>query len=72
MVIQKKKSIFAANYSKILNIERDKIMKYEAVKYNSREEALMALQRMIQRKKDWEKKVQEEFAMACKEAEVSD
>lgn len=47
-------------------------MKYEAVKYNSREEALMALQRMIQRKKDWEKKVQEEFAMACKEAEVSD
>lgn len=45
-------------------------MKYEAVKYNSREEALAALRRMVQRKKEWEKKVvQEEFAIARKEAE---
>lgn len=44
-------------------------MKYEAVKYNSREEALAALRRMVQRKKNWEKKVQEEFAIARKEAE---
>lgn len=44
-------------------------MKYEAVKYNSREEAVAALRRMVQRKKEWEKKVQEEFVIARKEAE---
>mgnify|MGYP006874321623 FL=1 len=44
-------------------------MKYEAVKYNSREEDLVALLRMVQRKKEWEKMVHEEFVIARKEAE---
>lgn len=30
-------------------------MKYEPVKYNSREEAVTALRRMIQRKESWRK-----------------
>ena len=43
-------------------------MKYEPVKYNSREEAVTALRRMIQRKRELEKRVQEEFVKARKEA----
>ncbi len=44
-------------------------MKYEPVTYKSREEAVAALHRMVQRKKEWEKKVQEDFINARKEAE---
>lgn len=44
-------------------------MKYEPVKYNSREEAVTALRRMIQRKRELEKRVQEEFIKARKEAD---
>ena len=44
-------------------------MKYEPVIYNNREEAVAAVRRMVQRKKDLEKKVQEEFVKARKEAE---
>ncbi len=44
-------------------------MKYEPVIYKSREEAVAALRRMVQRKKEWEKKVQEDFILARKEAE---
>lgn len=44
-------------------------MKYEPVIYKSREEAFAALRRMVQRKKEWEKKVQEDFIIARKEAE---
>ncbi len=44
-------------------------MKYEPVVYNSREEAIAAFRRMVQRKKELEKKVQEEFVKARKEAE---
>ncbi len=43
-------------------------MKYKPIKYNNREEALAALRRMVQRKKEWEKKVQEDFVLARKEA----
>lgn len=44
-------------------------MKYEPVKYNSREEAIAALRRMNQRKRELEKRVQEEFLKARKEAD---
>ena len=44
-------------------------MNYEPVKYNSREEAAAALRRMIQRKRDLEKRAQAEFAKARKDAE---
>ena len=44
-------------------------MKYEPVKYNSREEAIAALRRMNQRKQELEKRVQEEFLNARKEAD---
>lgn len=55
---------FAANNNKwIMN------MKYEPVKYNSREEAIAALRRMNQRKRELEKRVQEEFLKARQEAD---
>ena len=44
-------------------------MKYEPVKYNSREEAAAALRRMVQRKRELEKRVQAEFVKARKYAE---
>lgn len=44
-------------------------MKYEAVKYASRKEAVAAMRRMIQRKREWEKRVQEEMLQARKDAE---
>ena len=44
-------------------------MKYEPVKYNSREEHVTDLRRMIQRKRELEKRVQEEFVKARKEAD---
>ena len=44
-------------------------MKYEAVKYNNREEAVLALRRMVQRKRELERRVQEEFAKERKEAD---
>lgn len=44
-------------------------MKYEPVKYNSREEAAAALRRMVQRKRELEKRVQTEFVKARKDAE---
>ena len=44
-------------------------MKYEPVKYNSREEAAAALHRMVQRKRELEKRVQAEFVKARKDAE---
>ena len=40
-----------------------------ALKIKNREEAIAVLRDMIQRKKEMEKKVQEEFAKARKEAE---
>ena len=49
-------------------IKKGLIMKYEPVKYNSREEAVTALRRMIQRKRELEKRMQEEFVKARKEA----
>ena len=36
---------------------------YKAVKYNNRNEALTALQKMVERKKDWIEKTEQEFAM---------
>ena len=44
-------------------------MKYEPVENNTREEAVTALRRMIQRKRELEKRVQEEFIKARKEAD---
>lgn len=44
-------------------------MKYEPVKYNSREEAAAALRRMVQRKRELEKRIQAEFVKARKDAE---
>lgn len=37
-------------------------MEYKAIKYSSREEALNALNQMRQRKKEWIKTTQKEFA----------
>mgnify|MGYP006903491041 CR=1 FL=1 len=42
-----------------------------ALKIKTREEAITVLRDMIQRKKEMEKQVQEEFAKARKEAENS-
>lgn len=36
---------------------------YKAVKYNNRSEALTALQKMVERKKEWIEKTEQEFAM---------
>ena len=34
---------------------------YKAIKYNDRSEALTALQRMVERKKEWIEKTEQEF-----------
>lgn len=36
---------------------------YKAVKYNNRNEALAALRRMMERKKKWIEKTEQEFTM---------
>ena len=36
---------------------------YKAVKYNDRNEALAALHKMVERKKEWIKKTEQEFAL---------
>lgn len=53
----------------LLHKYKETDMKYEPVKYNSREEAAAALRRMVQRKRELEKRIQAEFVKARKDAE---
>ena len=46
-----------------LQTENEKENMYKAVKYNNRSEALTALQKMVERKKEWIEKTEQEFAM---------
>ena len=41
---------------------------YKAVKYNDRSEALAALRKMVERKKEWIEKTEQEFAMLREKA----
>ena len=41
-------------------------MVYEPVKYHSREEAVKALQKMVQRKREWAEKAEQELAELAK------
>ena len=40
---------------------------FKAVKYNSRKEALAAFQKMVERKKEWVERTEQEFAMLRKQ-----
>ena len=40
---------------------------FKAVKYNSRKEALAAFRKMVERKKEWVERTEQEFAMLRKQ-----
>ena len=50
-------------------IEKNDIM-YKAVKYENRNEALAAFRKMVERKKEWIKKTEQEFYMLRHLAEI--
>ena len=60
MAVRKINRNFAAE--SIIYKRKECIMEYKAVKYSNKEEALIALNKMRQRKLEWIKETQREFA----------
>lgn len=60
MAVRKRNRNFAAE--SVIYKRKECIMEYKAVKYSNKEEALIALNKMRQRKLEWIKETQREFA----------
>ena len=60
MAVRKINRNFAAE--SIIYKKKGMIMEYKAVQYSNKEEALIALNKMRQRKMEWIKETQREFA----------